>query len=177
MAGTKAIIAIEEGMQVELANRTLTVKGPNGELRRPLPLHHLTVTKEENNVVFTTDKSQYKAIVGSYAAHFKNMMAGLKEPYTYKCKICASHFPMSAKLQGNELIVQNFLGGKSPIKIRFPAAAKVQLNGDEIIIKSADIEAAGKTASLFEQKVKAKGKDRRIFQDGIYITEKAGEKI
>ena len=41
----------------------------------------------------------------------------------------------------------------------------------------ADKEKAGMMASRIEQAARVTNRDRRVFQDGVYITEKAGEAI
>ena len=53
----------------------------------------------------------------------------------------------------------------------------VKVEGSEIIIESTNKELAGQAAADIEQLTRITNKDRRIFQDGIYITEKDGKKI
>jgi large subunit ribosomal protein L6 len=81
---------------------------------------------------------------------------------------------MNVALSGNELVVKNFLGEKVPRTIKFDQGVKVKISGDIIEIESPDIELAGRTASKFEGLTFVSKRDRRIFQDGIYITQKAG---
>ena len=42
-------------------------------------------------------------------------------------------------------------------------------------IEPADIELVGMTATRMEQLTRVTKRDRRVFQDGIFITEKAGK--
>ena len=46
-----------------------------------------------------------------------------------------------------------------------------------IIAKGANIEIVSSVASDIEQLTRITNRDRRIFQDGIYITHKAGKEI
>ncbi len=61
-------------------------------------------------------------------------------------------------------------------KIHLPEA-KVDIKGTSITVSSSNIEAAGQTAANLEKATRLTGRDRRIFQDGIFITEKPGRKI
>ena len=58
-----------------------------------------------------------------------------------------------------------------------PENVNVKIEGDVIVIESTDKEAAGKTATNIEQLTRITDKDRRIFQDGIYVIEKSGKVV
>jgi len=59
-----------------------------------------------------------------------------------------------------------------PRVFKFSPAVKVTIEGEIVTIVSCDIELAGQTACLIEQKSLRPGFDKRVFQQGIFITEK-----
>jgi len=175
----KWTIQIPENVKVSAENGVILVSGPKGELKRKYPVQILQIKIEEKTVTVTPKlkNSRARAIAGAFAAHIKNMVQGVQKEWVYKLKVCSSHFPIKVELSGNEIKVFNFLGEKSPRITRIDPQVKVQIKGDVIEVQSIDKELAGQTATRIEQLTRLRNKDRRVFQDGIYIIEKAGKKI
>ena len=73
---------------------------------------------------------------------------------------------------GKDLIIKNFLGESAPRKLRIHAGVTVKVNGDIVRIESVDKELAGMTASDIELVTRIRNRDRRVFQDGIFIVRK-----
>ena len=170
---------IPEDIELKIELDKIKVKGPKGEIERTFPMQKIGIKKEDRKVIISSEGKQasFKAIVFAFRAHIKNMLQGAKENYIYKLKICASHFPINVKIEGNQLSILNFLGEKKPRTTNFSPLASVKVEGDIIIVESPDKEIAGQTASNIEQITRVRGRDRRIFSDGIFMTEKAGKKI
>ena len=103
-----------------------------------------------------------------------NMIKGVTEGFTYTLKALYSHFPMTLAVKGNELVVNNYFGERVPrsAKILNGVEVKVQ-NKTEVIVSGIDKEAVGQTAANIERSTTVKKRDRRVFQDGIYLIEKA----
>ncbi|GBC71268.1 50S ribosomal protein L6 [Candidatus Calditenuaceae archaeon HR02] len=112
------------------------------------------------------------ARLGTVKANIKNMIIGVTQGFTYKLKIVQSHFPMSVKVQGGNLVVENFAGEKYPRVIRLPEGVKVQVKGDDVIVTGIDKYLVGLAAGRIEQGTRITRKDLRKFLDGIYIYEK-----
>jgi large subunit ribosomal protein L6 len=157
----------------------IVVKGPKGEISRLLPDKLIKVTKEGNEITITYDKitQREKKNLFTTKAHIKNMIIGVQEGFTYKLKICSGHFPMSVGLKNNVFEIKNFIGEKVPRTLKIKQGADVKIEGDLITVHATDKELAGLTAGAIEKLTRRPGFDKRIFQDGIYITEKAGKKI
>jgi large subunit ribosomal protein L6 len=169
-------VDVPDGVEVKLAGRDVTVKGPAGTITRTLLQPNITIKVTDKKVVINSNPAtkREKMHMGSIEAHIKNMIAGSQKPYVYKLKVCASHFPMNVAVSGSELVIKNFLGEKVPRSIKFDAGVKVKVAGDIVEIESPDLELAGRTASKFEGLTFVSKRDRRIFQDGLYIIHKAG---
>jgi large subunit ribosomal protein L6 len=119
-------------------------------------------------------RKREKALVGTYGAHIRNMLVGATKGFEYKMKIVYAHFPIKTSIKGDIFVIENFLGEKFPRKTRILGATKVQVKGDQVVLTGPNVEDVGQTAANIERATKIKGFDPRVFQDGIYITEKPG---
>jgi len=175
----KTDIEIPEGVQLEVSKNKIRVSGPLGKTVREFPIRRLDVKVEGNIVKVVPKKTNAltKAILGTFRAHIENMIKGVQEKFVYKLKACSIHFPMTVKIEDKEVKISNFLGGKKPKIIHIKSDIDVKVSGDIIEVSSINKELAGSFAAKIEQSAKPKRKDRRIFQDGIYMIEKAGRKI
>lgn len=171
-------IEIPDGIQVT-GDKDLTVKGPKGELKRLFNFPGIKVAVVGKEIAISAKKAtkREKKMIYTYIAHLKNMIQGVQEPWVYKLKVCASHFPMNVSVNGKDFIVKNFLGEKVPRKLIIKDGVTVKVDGKDVVIESIDKELAGNTASEIELLTVIRGRDLRVFQDGIYITEKAGKQI
>lgn len=163
---------------VEKQGLDIVVKSAKTELKRAFS--KFVALKREGNMISVSAANKTAAsrmLAGTFASHIKNMIAGVQKPYVYKLKIIGTHFPITVNQSGEEMQVQNFLGEKKPRKIKLIKNVTVKVQGDIVTVESADIELAGMIASRIEQATRVRRKDRRTFQDGIYIIEKAGEPI
>lgn len=172
-------IDILEGVTVTVDGKLVTCKGEKGELKREVLARGVTVAVEGNQVILKAENASLrdKKLLYTYKAHIKNLMQGAKEGFIYKLKICSGHFPMSVNLKGDTFEIKNFIGEKVPRILKIKTGAEVKINGDVIEVSATDKEIAGQVAADIEKLTRRPGFDRRIFQDGIYITEKAGKQM
>lgn len=169
-------VEIPEGVQVQVEGMKIKVSGPKGEVERDFSHARGISIKVEGNTVlveaFFADRER-KALVGTIAAHIRNMITGVTKGYRYKLKIIYSHFPISVKVQDGKVIIENFLGERAPrvAKVASPRVT-VKVQGEDIIVEGIDVEEVGQTAANIELAAKVRDFDRRVFVDGIYIYEK-----
>lgn len=166
-----------EGVEVEVDKFKVSVKGPKGSLERdfdsPLFKKDIVVEKKDNKILISSksEKKKIKSMVGTIAAHVRNMMIGVTDGYTAKLKTVYMHFPFKVEIKGNEITINNFLGEKIPRKTKAVNGCKVEIKDDEITVTGIDKEAVGLTAAKLERATKIKSRDRRVFQDGIFRVE------
>ncbi len=170
-AAIREEIEIPEGVEV-IIDDEISVKGPNGETSRKFTYPNVTIKKEDDLIVLETafPKKKDKSMIGTTRAHINNMITGVTEGFTYHMKIVYAHFPMTVKAQGDTVTIDNFIGERHPRSAKIVGDAKVQVKGDEVIITGVNKEDVGQTMANLEQATKIKGKDPRVFQDGIYLT-------
>jgi large subunit ribosomal protein L6 len=72
------------------------------------------------------------------------------------------------------VVIENFMGEKAPRTARIVGDVEVEVSGDEITVKGIRLQDVSQTAANIEQATKVKGKDLRVFLDGIYVYEKRG---
>lgn len=172
------IVSIPEGVNVDISNMKITVTGNNGTLEKefihPMFAGKLKIIKDGNEVKISceTEKRKIKAMVGTIAAHMRNMIRGVTEGYVYKLKIVYMHFPFTVKMEGDIITVNNFLGEKSVRKAKIVGDTKVEIKGDEITVTGINREEVGQTCGNLERATKVSSRDRRVFQDGIFLASK-----
>lgn len=172
-------IEIPAGIEIKKEGKKVIVNGPEGEVSKEFNFGKLKFENKEGKILisYPIATRNDKRMINTITAHLKNMIKGAKEKYEYKLKICSSHFPINVEVKGNEALIKNFLGEKTPRKCKIPQDVEVKVNKEIITIKSANKELAGQAAANFEMATVVRNRDRRVFQDGIYIINKNGEEI
>lgn len=172
-------IEIPEAIEANIDGNLLTVKGEQGENKREFEVEGLEFKLKDNKIIIGDKKAtkKEKKIINTIVAHIKNMIKGVQEEFEYKLKVCFNHFPITVEVKDNEAIIKNFLGEKIPRKVKILRGTKVNADKGIITVSSNDIELAGQTAANFEKATRIRMKDRRVFQDGIFITSKAGRAV
>jgi large subunit ribosomal protein L6 len=168
-------VRIIDGVQVQTnPPASITVSGPLGRLERNFNHSGAELALEGGEIKIRVYGRDRKALarLGTIKKHIKNMMTGVTQGFTYKMKIVQSHFPMNVKVQGNRLVVENFTGEKNPRIIELPQNVKVEVRGDDVVIKGIDKDLVGLAAGRIEVGTRLKEKDLRKFLDGIYLYEK-----
>ena len=165
-------IKIPEGVKVEVEGKKVKVTGPKGEISREFKfIGNVKMNVEDGNFVVESEseRRKNKALVGTITAHVRNMITGVTKGFTYRLKMVFSHFPCTVKVEGDKVLIQNFLGERTPRVAKIVGKTEVKVEGQEIVVTGINIEEVGQTAANIEQATRITGVDRRRFLDGIYI--------
>jgi large subunit ribosomal protein L6 len=170
-------LVIPDGISVVVEGNEIILKKGNNEVKRRLN-NRIEVKVDGDKIIINSKKvsKREKKILYTIKAHIKNAFEGLTKAFKYKLQAVSVHFPMTLELDkgNNVLIIKNFLGEKKPRAIKIIPGVEVKVNKDLIEVDSADIEKAGQVAANIEKGSKIRNRDRRVFQDGIFMTEKPG---
>ena len=175
----KKEIEISPEVDVKIEDNALFVKGSMGELKREFTNPEIKIDVKNGRIILSSKNAtkKEKRMIGTFAAHIKNMIKGVRKGFTYKLKICSGHFPMNVSVEGNQVVIRNFLGERHPRKSRIIDGANVKVEGDIIVIEGPNKEVVSQSASNIELSCRITNRDRRIFMDGVWIIEKDEKRI
>ena len=164
-------VELPEDVEASYEDGTLTVE--NSEtLTRKMDNARVEVETFDDRIEFRPldDKRDVESIAKTYASHAENMIQGLEEDYVYELKGVYAHFPMNIKKEGDEVLLENFMGEREPRRIEIMDGVQVEVKGEDLEVRGPDKEKVGQTAARIEQACKKGDRDPRTFQDGVYIT-------
>jgi len=168
-------IVIPEGVTATLDDGNVTITGPSGSLSRDFVDAKINIFQEGGGLLIRVDlpRRKEKALAGTWKAHLNNMIKGVTDGFTYNLKAFYSHFPMTMSVKGNKLVVNNYFGERVPRTANILPGVDVKVQKKvEVVVSGIDKEAVGQTAANIERCTTVKNRDRRVFQDGIYLLEK-----
>lgn len=173
------IVEAPSGVNFEVKDETVTVTGPKGNVTKRLSWPGVVIKKDGNKVVLQVDEAtkNKKRLLFTFLAHINNMVRGVQKPYVYKLKVLSGHFPMTVTVSGEIFSVKNYLGEKVPRTMKVKKGATVKVEGQMITVEGADKDLVSQISADIEQLMRITNRDRRVFQDGIYLVEKDGQAI
>ncbi|MCS7116466.1 MAG: 50S ribosomal protein L6, partial [Nitrososphaerales archaeon] len=129
------------------------------------------ISKVDNQLIIQSYKRKKRdySIINTTYSHIKNMIRGVTKGYTYRLKIVYAHFPVSVKVKGKEVYIENFYGERAPRVAKIVGDCQVSIEGEDVVVRGVSKEDVGQTAANIELATRVKRKDPRVFLDGIYI--------
>ena len=167
-------VQVPDDVTVNVVGKTINVKGAKGNISRDFSYATVEIEGEGKNVRIWAKWPRKKeaALIGTIYSHINNMIVGVTKGYTYKMKIVFSHFPITVKLQDKNVVIENFTGERRPRRVKINGDVKVKIEPDDIVLSGINLEQVSQTAANIEQSTKVRGKDPRVFLDGIYTYER-----
>jgi|TARA_B100001964_G_C14223696_1_gene596589 large subunit ribosomal protein L6 len=165
---------VPEGVLVKFSDNILYVNGPLGEIKRDFSKIRSNISLEGTTIIITpfSSRKKHRSIMNTSRSLIRNMVTGVTKGFTYKLKVAYAHFPITVKIKGDEVHVDNFYGERAPRISKIVGDCKLEIQEDDVIVRGISLDDVGQTAANIEQATTVKKKDQRVFLDGVYIYEK-----
>ena len=86
----------------------------------------------------------------------RNICEGLVTGYTIKMKVVFAHFPITVKVDGKKILVENFQGERAPRITKIVGNTKVIPKGEDVVLTGEVWTDITQTAANIELKTKVK---------------------
>lgn len=170
----KQEISIPDGIKVTQSAGILTVVGPKGTLKKTFR-DDITIAIADKSITLNIKRNDKfsKSLWGTYAAHIKNMLAGVVTPY--QKKLILEGVGYKSEVKGKEF---NFaLGFSHPVVVKIPEGITATADKNNITITGIDKELVGSfTAAIRALKKGEPYKGKGMRYEGEVIRRKQGKK-
>ncbi|MFO1397464.1 MAG: 50S ribosomal protein L6 [Burkholderiales bacterium] len=157
-------------VEVTLADGSIKVKGPLGELTRAYG-NTVSIEKDGETLVFKAADDEARAMQGTMRALVANMVKGVTDGFERKLTLVGVGY--RAQAAGDKLNLQ--LGFSHPVVHAMPKGVKVETpQQTEIIVKGIDKQAVGQVAAeirAYRPPEPYKGKGVRYADERVIIKE------
>ena len=171
----KAPIPVPSGVDVTIAGRNITVKGPKGSLERTIP-GAITIRQDGDVLVVERpdDQRENRALHGLVRSLVHNMVVGVDQEFTKELEIIGVGYRAAAQ-GSNKLDLA--LGFSHPVSVDAPDGITFEVPApNRIVVRGIDKEAVGQVAANIRKIRKPepyKGKGVRYL--GEHVAKKAGK--
>lgn len=167
-------VAVPEGVKVTLKKRMMGFEGPLGSTFKNFRDIPVGIEVAEGRVLLKAAGARKKdySILHTARSVIRNICEGLVEGYTVKMKVVFAHFPITVKVEGKTVLIENFQGERAARKTAIVGNTKVSPKGEDVILTGHVWTDITQTAANIELATKVRNKDHRVFLDGIYVYEK-----
>ncbi len=169
-------IPIPEGVDVQITENSVKVKGPKGTLEQKYDSTYVSVEKDDKHIYIKAKEGlkNSKAMHGLYRSLIANAVEGVHKGFEKELHIEGVGY--KATLSGNKLILS--LGFSHDIEYTIPEGIKIELDkkGVDIKVSGIDKQLVGLVASqirAFKPPEPYKGKGIRY--KGEYVRRKMGK--
>ncbi len=167
-------VTVPKGVTVALNGRTLSAKGPKGELSRTFhPDMELVVEGAQILVRRPSDEARHKALHGLSRTLVQNMVDGVATGFSRILEIQGVGYKAEAKPFGLQLA----LGFSHPVQYQAPAGIKFTVDNNTIVrVEGPDKEMVGQVAAEIRSLRKPEPyKGKGVRYQGETVRRKAGK--
>lgn len=167
-------VEVPSGVEVNIDNTTITVKGPKGELQREI--HHAMIVKLEDNqitVARPSDHKEHRSLHGTTRSVINNMIEGVTNGFEKKLELVGVGY--RAQKTGNKLVLN--VGLSHPVEFVEENGLEIEVPANtKITIKGINKEAVGALASNIRATRKPEPyKGKGVRYEGEYVRRKEGK--
>jgi large subunit ribosomal protein L6 len=141
----KRPVPLPNGVTATIAGRTITVKGPKGEISRTV--HADLSLAQENGVVSVqrpSDEPRHRALHGLTRTLVANMVEGVTNGFSKALEIQGVGYKAEVKPFGVQLVV----GFSHPVPYHAPKGIKISVEGNtQVKVEGVDKELVGQVAA------------------------------
>lgn len=165
-------IVIPQGVEVNIDNTTVTVKGPKGTLTETF-LEAVTINKEDNKVIVSVENEKNGNLHGLTRTLINNMVIGVTEGFKKVLEINGIGY--KAQKQGKKLVLT--LGYSHPVEVEEPEGITIDVPAaNSIIVNGIDKQLVGQiAANIREYRLPEPYKGKGIKYAGERIRRKEGK--
>ena len=163
-------IQIPKDVKVNLKGSMLHVQGPLGKVYKNFKKIPVLIQINDNKILLrkTGERKKHQAILNTSKSLIQTLCEGVIDGFTIKMKIVYSHFPITVKVEGKKVLIENFQGERAPRVSMIKGDTKVTVKGDDVLLTGPVLTDVSQTAANIQLKSKVKNKDHRVFLDGVY---------
>ena len=171
----KSPIPVPSGVDVTVADRHVTVKGPKGTLERDIP-ETITLRQEDGVLLVerADDERQNRALHGLVRALVNNMVVGVSQEFTKELEIIGVGYRATAAGPNR---IELALGFSHPVHVDAPEGISFEVPAPtRIIVRGVDKEAVGQVAANIRKLRKPEPyKGKGVRYAGEHVRRKVGK--
>lgn len=138
-------ISLPPGVEINIENNNITVKGPKGTLSQAIP-EDITIDRQESELLVQrpSDAKKHRALHGLTRALVANMVEGVTKGFEKKLEMVGVGY--RAQMQGSKLVIN--IGFSHPVEVEPPEGIEFEVPAvTRITVKGIDKQLVGNTAA------------------------------
>ncbi len=168
-------IPIPDGVNVDVKQGTVNVKGPKGELTQVVD-RDMKVSVDDGtlNVARPTDRGEHRALHGLTRSLIANMVEGVTDGFERRLEIQGVGY--RAQLKGR--VLELALGYSHPVTVEAPEGIEFELpQPTEVIVRGVDKQLVGEVAArIRKQRPPEPYKGKGVRYAGEHVPRKVGKR-